>query len=161
MKKFCNRKVEFNIGDGVLVLAEASPAYEDTRRVIHRKAFAGYWKRGQIVGLSVIQTGEYKKGRAGGWDYGYHDDYEPAYLAVDTVYPVYLVRFGLSNKPVKVLFQDLQAAEADWNKDLPVRESTWTTQERIRQSSMMKEEYRSNPFPRDEEGRFMKVERIV
>jgi hypothetical protein len=101
---------------------------------------------GQIVGGTYMALGKYNAG-------SYHpSSYGPAYVSVDSMIFVYLVRLGFTNKPIKVRFEDLQIDNI-YPHSLPFRYAKkyeWTEKDKQFMRDMMK------GAPRDSKGRWIK-----
>lgn len=94
----------FVIGDAVLVKATVEAHYDEkNQRVIERKELPET-KSGQVVGMTRIYLGKYRPGSRGSW----HTEDEPAYLSVKGCEVVWLVRFGMLNREVRVRDEDLE-----------------------------------------------------
>lgn len=101
----------FIIGDMVWVEAIVDAFYDpaDRRRIVRvqlEKPIGG-----QIVGLTRIQVGKYSPGGECPTGMESEPDFVPPYLDVKGQETVWLVRFGMLNKPVKVLDEDVKHAE--------------------------------------------------
>ena len=161
-----NKKPRFTIGTKVTVSAtvECVYVYEDkdvsrvpfenrkTVRVLDRKPCKPF--TGWIVGARKKHLGEYSPRT---WSYDGEED--PAYLSIDKVVWVWLVRVGIVNKEVEVLDEDLQPTENyDWPPTVP-----WMVVHRepipdgVR--AIMKQE--AKEAKRDSNGRFIKKPRVI
>lgn len=108
---------------------------------------------GKIVGGTYMATGEYHP--ASYYQSGWGDDGDPAYIAVDKMVFVYLVRLGFTNKPIKVLPKDV-IDYYPFNSFLfvlPFRKAKnvkWNKKDRTYLREIMKD------VPRDSKGRWVK-----
>lgn len=142
-------KRRFKIGDWVKVVATVSGETSETIRTITRKLIAAK-SFGQIVGLSCIQEGTIKS-----------TPYDPEglndgnYLQIEKRHDVWLIRFGMINRPVKVLDDDVVSlpAEEKTISQLPLsfQVNPWVEQQDYRE--MMQETMRGHP--RDSRGKWM------
>lgn len=171
-------KERFKIGDAVRVIAEVEAEYEvNDQRFIHRRGYDG-WRYGQIVGMTRIYLGKYQSGYQRGGSDSLYSDPQPPYLSVKGCEEVWLVRFGMLNRAVKVLDEDIEMDAAvthlvghtpDFTdrlrsgafeigliqvqaKFVPVfqcKRYLWTEKQRKEQREIMKD------APRDEKGRWI------
>lgn len=109
---------------------------------------------GQIVGGTYLAVGEYHKPTYS--SYNYLDDDDQAYVVVDKMVFVYLVRLGFTNKPIKVLPEEVIKYHPfgfDSLFELPFRKSQkvkWSEKDRAYLRDVMKS------VPRDSKGRWLK-----
>ncbi len=145
------KKYEYKIGDWVTVKNEISFYYdEDNNRKIDKKEVN---KIGQIIGAAKRQLGKIK-------GYSSYSEDQPYFKVKE----VLTVRFGMINKPIEVLDEDIEhlsldiAANYILHETLPWMESTWTEKDRDAFSKDMKMYFKDNPnFQlRDGKGRFTK-----
>lgn len=108
----------YKIGDWVLVQATVSFEYDDSdnRRPVRKRCgvFAA-----QVVGAKYCQVGKYESGHIR-YDPLDGDDVEPPSLNCKGTVVVWLVRRGMTNKPIEVLPDDLNSPEIRGHK-LPWR----------------------------------------
>jgi len=134
----------FTIGDWVLVTAESTimRAYggpTGAKREIQKWCAPEPWL-GQIVGAAIRFTG----------NISYNGEYGASFTIGGTI-PVWLVRQGMTNKPVMVQDADLEPAEG--NTHLPWRhcnQTPWSDRDR----EWLRKE--AAAWPRDEKGRWRK-----
>lgn len=149
------KKTKFNLGDVVIVdyRNRVETIYEEYKRVLYKPAsevskFEEVDERkGMIVGARYIQEGYWHRGRydeEGGWS-------DPPHLTNIKTKLVYLIRFGLTNKEVMFLEEDIieEPFTVNWTA-FPTRFVKITKEER---ESMSKA---SKSYPRDEKGRWTK-----
>ena len=148
-------KTRFVIGDWVEVQATVTTQYgerekaEDTNTKTLQREELSEPRKGQIVGLSRLYEG--KKCGDCNVSYNYHEDYESPYLAIKKIHVVWLIRFGMFNKAVKVLEADLDKCSP--LKKLPLlytKPFEWTE----RDKNFLRNEMRG--WPRDSNGRWQK-----
>lgn len=145
----------FSIGDWVAVSATVFTDRDKNRKRIGRQELETL-RRGQVVGLARIQEGIVEGDcyqAAGVW--GEDVDWQPPYLSITKTETVWLVRFGMMNKPVKVLDGDIKPCSS--GKELPILYQTtfeWDERSRALQRGIMEDQ------PRDEKGRWRKYNAI-
>jgi len=109
-------------------------------------------KQGVVIGLSRVQTGERIPGCNSRGFEDLYDDYEPPVLAVDKSYHVWLVRFSMTGKVVKVLNRDIEPGNSNFK--LPLTTNSGTSQWDERAKAELREEMAK--VPRDAKGRWLK-----
>lgn len=148
------KKTEFNLGDVVIVdyRNRVETIYEEYKRILYKPAsevskFEEVDERkGMIVGARHVQEGDWNKGV-----YDYEDGYtSPPYLSDIKTKLVYLIRFGLTNKEVMFLEEDIELIGTNYWYDFPTRFVKITEKEREFMSKA------SKSYPRDSKGRFSK-----
>ena len=154
----------FTIGDTVLVKATAHAVYgtrdksftnitDGRERVIVQTEWTPP-KAGIIVGISRIQEGTYSPASGGHrlFEIDEYSEHEPACLMVSKAPYVWLVRFCMTGKAVKVLDEDIEKASYAWFGGFPLVEHPCEWREENRK--WLKDE--SKKWARDEKGRWVK-----
>lgn len=149
-------KKRFTVGSPVIVRAVAYADYVDgkrcnnEKRVIQRRELSPF-RIGIVTGGTYMTEGEWHSGRS--WQ-SYHDyDCSSNYLhPIKTTY-VWLVRFGFTNKEVKVLDDDLDESLKDDVQTIPLRYSIPQTYATHYLEMLRKE---MSEWPRDAKGRWLK-----
>lgn len=147
----------FKVGDVVCVQHIVEPFYDPANRRRIMRQLLEEPVFGRVVGLTRIQLGEYKEGG----EYAPsivspEPDYEPPYLDIKKQETVWLVRFGMLNRPVKVLDEDIQGPlDPMQHRDfvMPLmyqKRHNWPQEFRDDLSRQSKD------WPRDERGRWVK-----
>lgn len=148
---------DFPIGLHVLVKAtvDAGPSYErvdhGSMRRIQRKPLDPP-RIGCIVGVGRLCEGVRHAGC------GYGEDAEPGYLEVTHAEDVWLVRFGMVNKPVKARQEDLEITTPGVTWKFPWRAGTvsWPADAQSKEAAeAMRAEMRA--WPRDAKGHWLKT----
>ena len=146
-------KGEYQIGDWVAVSTDIPDLYYDEQgqrqmRIIHHDPPYS----AQIVGACTRMLGKYVSGKdVANYFTDGAPEWEPACMEVSQVIDFWLVRRGMTNKPVMVRAGDLQRAIGD-NKGVPWKWTNpykWTDKDRKAMSLEAKN------FKRDEKGRFL------
>ena len=101
---------------------------------------------GQVVGLCTRYDGKVMYSNVNnGWEY------DPPYFAPEKAHQFWLVRFGLTNKPVCVRAEDMRLAAVDEIADLPYSYPPSSMSERDKENLRVD----SRNWPRDEKGRWI------
>ncbi len=150
----------FKIGDWVEVGATVKLGYSNVDEPGKRKARRTEIepRLGQIGGIAVRYEGEYRVGSSGYSSFSDEYEKEQAYLDPAIRVELWEIKFGMMNKPVLALDEDVEGlSEFSMRlvrQKLPVffsRQPKWTPKLR----AMMREEMKD--VPRDDKGRWMKA----
>jgi len=112
---------------------------------------------GQIVGAALRCLGKRESGRPT----NYNEDYDPPYLTVEETMYVWLVRRGITNKPIEVLDEDLESPPvfeiSDGKVTWPCHGLPWQHARRHSWTDAEREQLRENmsDAPRDKKGRWL------
>jgi hypothetical protein len=153
-------KKRFTIGSPVVVRAVVGSTYEedtksgwkDNSKVLNRKELSPFLL-GWVTGGTYIYDGFLCK-NVESYDYRYYNGDPPevvgSYFVPTKTNYVWLVRFGLTNKEVKVLDEDLDESLNSNTKNVPLRHMVPPPY----YINVLKEEMGS--WPRDKKGRWLK-----
>lgn len=140
----------FTIGDWVIVKAQATFSYSGNKRNLIRISFREP-VIGQITGTTFKKTGT-RDGVRTYTQYDVEKDYDPPFLIVDQIIPVWEIRLGMKNRPIYATNEDVELAEKHPNR-LPwfyFERILWNTGDREKLRDEMKN------WPRDIDGRWLK-----
>lgn len=140
------------IGEKVTVYATVEFAYNDKSERVQFRTELEIPQVGVITGGTYKMLGTYSSANSR-IDYYGDDDYEPAYLSVSETKFIYTVKFGLMNKDVYVLPNDVLT---NFNIiPLPIKYvSKFSYNQSKKFSDDMKDIMKN--WPRDEKGRWKK-----
>jgi len=134
-------KDRFKIGDWVRVDARVRFERGEAKRAELREPVVG-----QVVGVALRCYGQYDSGGPT----NYNEDYEPPYLIVAETEYVWLVRAGMTNKPIEVFDADVEGCWGE--KALPFRRTQtmpWSEKDKQELRDIM------HTAARDKKGRWL------
>ena len=139
-------KYKYSIGDYVVV---AAPMVRRQQGSIRLWCYSFRYRTpriGQVVGLCTRYDGEIKGGGMNSFG-----GYDPPYFVPSKAHHFWLVRFGLTNKPIEVSEGDMRLAGVDEVIDLPYSYPPPSVSERDKKNLSVD----SKNWPRDEKGRWI------